>query len=54
MSVFDTEKDQFDNIDESVAGNSLKDIIKCAEKLISYLKPSAFVPLTPFDQSTFN
>ena len=27
MSIFDTEKDQFDNIDESVAGNSLKDIM---------------------------
>ena len=27
MSIFDTEKDQFDNIDESVAENSLKDIM---------------------------
>ena len=27
MSIFDTEKDHFNNIDESIAGNSLKDIM---------------------------
>ena len=27
MSIFDTEKEHFDNIDESIAGNSLKDIM---------------------------
>ena len=27
MSIFDTEKDQFDNIDETVAGSTMKDIM---------------------------
>lgn len=38
MSIFDTEKEQFNNIDESVAGNSLKDIMD----FMSYIPSDIF------------
>lgn len=38
MSIFDTEKDHFDNIDETVAGNTIKDIMD----FMSYIPSDIF------------
>ena len=34
MSIFDTEKDHFDDIDETVAGSTIKDIMDFMTEII--------------------